>query len=365
MIAQVVETDIGFNKSPNLQFTSKGDFLLGTIKLRSINRSGPANEFYAAPAWNINYVPCKGEHVIVIQGVANSGIGVSLDTQYYYLGPINIQGNIHLNPLPDLYSITGGQGYTTSAAPVVSKPKPYTPGRNFVENSEIKNLQPYEGDIIIHGRHGQGIRLSSGISGDTSHYQNTPFWTGRQGNPITIISNGYTKQPGPNRYVIEDPEKTNSIFILSSDQQFATIPMSQRNIGLGITPVNLFKKPQAIISSDRVLLNAKEDTVIISGKRTVSVSTPKWAVDMDKFFTQVETMQTQLTQLTVQVTALTSLLNSAALSDVPTATALSALGIVFPSPATISSGTPAITSQLATITGQLANVTATIATLKQ
>jgi hypothetical protein len=86
---------------------------------------------------------------------------------------------------------------------------------------------------------------------------------------------------------------------------------------------------------------------------------------MDKFFTQVETMQTQLTQLTVQVTALTSLLNSAALSDVPTATALSALGIVFPSPATISSGTPAITSQLATITGQLANVTATIATLKQ
>jgi hypothetical protein len=359
-IAQVVETDLGFKKSPNIQFPSKGDFLLGTIKLRGISRSGPAHEFYASPAWNINYVPCKGEHVIVVQGLAKSGVGSSLDTHYYYLGPINIQGNVHLNPLPDVYTVTNTSGYTVSAAPKINAPKPYSAGRNFVEQADIKNLQPFEGDMILHGRHGQALRFSSGIAGDTSHYQESPFWKGKQGSPITILSNGYTPKAGPNQYVIEDPEKTKSSVILSSDQQFSTIPMSQRNVGLGIQPINIFNKPQVIVSSDRVVLNAKEDTVIISGKKTVSIATPAWAVDMDKFFTQVNSIQTQLTSLTSQVTALTSLIATSATADVTVATALG-----MPGAAANIAGTATILPQLSTITSELSKITTILATLKQ
>lgn len=359
-IAQVVETDLSFKKSPNVQFPSKGDFLLGTIKVRGISKSGPAHEFYASPAWNINYIPCKGEHVIVVQGLAKSGNGSSLDTHYYYLGPINIQGNIHLNPLPDIYTVSAGNSYTTSAAPKINAPKPYSAGRNFVEKLDIKNLQPYEGDLILHGRHGQALRFSSGITGDTSHYQESPFWKGSQGSPITILSNGYTTKSGPNQFVIEDPDKTKSSIILSSDQQFSTIPMSQRNIGLGIIPISLFKKPQIIVSSDRLVLNAKDDSVIISGKKTVSIATPNWAADMDKMFTQIERMQIQLTSLTSQVTILTSTLLAAATADLPVATPIGLTGASI----NVAGTTPVIT-QLSSISSELANITSILATLKQ
>lgn len=359
-IAQVVETDLSFKKSPNVQFTTKGDFLLGTIKVRGISKSGPAHEFYASPAWNINYVPCKGEHVIIVQGLAKSGNGSSLDTHYYYLGPINIQGNVHLNPLPDIYTVSAGNSYTTSAAPKINAPKPYSAGRNFVEKLDIKNLQPYEGDMILHGRHGQALRFSSGITGDLSHYQESPFWQGQQGSPITILSNGYTPKQGPNEYVVEDPTKTKSIILLSSDQRFSTIPMAQPNVGLGITPINVFNKPQVVISSDRLVLNAKEDTVIISGKKTVSIATPNWAADMDKMFTQVDAMQRQLTALTSQVTTLTSTVLAAATADLPVAIPIGLTG------ASINvTGTTTVLSQLSSITTELSKITSILATLKQ
>ena len=65
-IAQVIDTKPAFKPTTNLSSPDKGNFPLGTIKVRSLNTAGPANEFYARPAWNINYVPALGEHVITL-----------------------------------------------------------------------------------------------------------------------------------------------------------------------------------------------------------------------------------------------------------------------------------------------------------
>lgn len=297
-IAQVIDTKPAFKPTLNVTSPNKGNFPLGTIKVRSISSNGPVNEYYARPAWNINYVPAIGEHVITLFATEDFQIGSSLSKVYYYLGPINIHGNINLNPLPDIYTLPNGSpDYNISAAPIKTSTAPYRPGENLKENANVKNLQIFEGDILFQGRHGQAIRFSSTQAGDTSQYAVKPFWQGKGGSPITIISNGHKPESGPNRYVIEDPKTTKSFLILSTDQRI-DFNASQQSIGTGVTPISNYTKSQAILSSERLIFNSTDDEIIICGKKTVNIVTPKWQMDMDKLFTLLEETLQQLADLT-------------------------------------------------------------------
>jgi hypothetical protein len=296
-VAEVIDTSIAFKKSPNERFTSKGDLPLGSIRVRTISKSGPFREFYAAPAWNINYVPCIGEHVLLVNLGTDISGGTTNSNGYYYLGPVSIQGNVNLNPLPDIFVSVSGNNYLSGAAPINNQAKQYTPGKNFKENATVKTLQPFEGDILFQGRHGQAIRFSSTQAGDTSQYAVTPFWQGSGNSPITIISNGHKPESGPNRFVIEDPNTTKSFLILSTNQRIR-FNTSQQSIGVGVTPIGNYSKSQAILSSERLIFNSTEDEIIICGKKTVNVVTPKWQMDMDKLFTLLEQTLQQLADLT-------------------------------------------------------------------
>ena len=69
-------------------------------------------------------------------------------------------------------------------------------GNNFQEKLSVRNLQPYEGDLIYQGRWGQSLRFGSTAN-------NTPIpnpWSksGEDGDPITIIKNGqYEEESDP------------------------------------------------------------------------------------------------------------------------------------------------------------------------
>jgi hypothetical protein len=297
LIAEVVETDIAFKRNSDVQFTSRGNFPLGTIKVRTASQTGAFNEFYASPAWNINYVPIIGEHVILISANVNTSYATIKSRGYFYLGPLALQDNVNLNPLPNHFSVSNAVNYIAAAAPINNSSTAYTPGKNFTENPNVKTLQPYEGDILFQGRHGQAIRFSSTQAGNTSQYAVTPFWQGPGNSPITIISNGHKPESGPNRYVIEDPNTTKSFLILSTNQRIS-FDMSQQSIGLGVTPIGNYTKSQAILSSERLIFNSTEDEIIICGKKTVNVVTPKWQMDMDKLFTLLEQTLQQLADLT-------------------------------------------------------------------
>jgi hypothetical protein len=313
MIARVIDTSMAYKTSPNKVRPDRGDFPLGAIKLRSIATNQNTNDFYAYPGTNTVSVPLLGELVMCFRATSDYGNGSDLESAWYYLSSVTIHGNVNLNPIGELYTIpVGGNssaGYTSTAAPKNKDISDYKPGENFLENSNVKNIQPYEGDIIIHGRTGQSIRLGSTIYGSMSQYEQKPFWTWKtnpvdikglpltKGTPITIISNGHETPGGPNKYIIEDPEKTKSIFILSYDQKIK-FTTSQRQIGVGVTPIGLYDKSQAIISADRLLFNSKLDEIILSSKKTVSIATPKWQMDMDKLFTILEKTLQQLADLT-------------------------------------------------------------------
>lgn len=289
-IAEVIQTSIAFKKSKD---KNDNDLPLGAIRVRfGSGVGGPREEKFAFPISNIMTVPLLGEHVLMIKGPSDfTNPGFSSEV-YYYITPFQLQGNKHLNPLPGAFNIDkageDSSRYAAHSAAKVDKQDDYKPGENFIEQDTVKNLQPFEGDILLEGRHGQGIRLSSGIGGSKGQYDNPPFWDGKQGSPITIISNGHRPITGPNKYVIESPNDNSATIILSSKSQTITLEPSQTNLGLGFKAIASYKEPQAIITSDRVHLNAKEDAVILSAKKDVVISTPNWAMKLDELYTEIE-----------------------------------------------------------------------------
>ncbi len=114
---------------------------------------------------------------------------------------------------------TGGTGTDTKKKkdqkdnPAGSNSIDSLPGYDFKEQSNVNNLQPFEGDVLMQGRFGQSIRFGSGTTIDEKsktekRYQKQPSWktgvSGEQG-PIIIMRAG----PAPseknenNDYIIE------------------------------------------------------------------------------------------------------------------------------------------------------------------
>ena len=101
--------------------------------------------------------------------------------KYYYFQPINLWNTVHHNAIPNPTSFNDKpaaqkQTYkeTELGNPqrVSAEDADIELGLTFDENMDIRNLQPFEGDIIHEGRFGQSIRLGSTISG-SSHTKNS------------------------------------------------------------------------------------------------------------------------------------------------------------------------------------------------
>ena len=141
---------------------------LGAVKIRLSSKSGggsPRIERFAYPMFNFQQVPLVGEHIACVKGPSSMTNPGTMSTTYFYLGPINIHGNNHLNPMPGSMDVDkaggGGLGLATSVGATALGKFRYKPGQNFKEKKDVLKLQPYEGDIILEGRNRQSIRLGS------------------------------------------------------------------------------------------------------------------------------------------------------------------------------------------------------------
>ena len=155
------------------------------------------------------------------------------------------------------------------------------------DNTDISRLQSYEGDKIIYSRFGSSIRFSSNNIKDqekiTYENKNTPWDGGDVLSPILMLTNGY-KQIGA-KLTIEDPKTDKSLIYLTSDQKI-DIDSSQTKLGSAINngSIKTYSDSQVIISSDRLLFNARKDNIILSANEDVNIATPTWAMEMNKFF---------------------------------------------------------------------------------
>jgi len=286
LTAEVIDSSIAYK-----EFEDEDTGIIhprGVIKIR-LRAGRSVNIDYAYPLNATTFsVPLTGEHVLLIKSTNPVDNPFRNIRSYYYLQSVNIFDNLTSNRFFGLNSI--GTPYENAPERTTIK---YKNSLQVLDEKNSSKLQPYVGDIIYQSRYASGIRFSSSNTKDTQIYENTtpPWESATKDSPIVTITNGFdiTKET----YTIENPEEDKSLVYLTSDQKIR-ITSSQTNLGLGVPRSSVYKDPQVILSSDRVLINAKEEQVILSGKESVTVATPNWAMDMNDFFNAFQDLVTEL-----------------------------------------------------------------------
>ena len=253
---------------------------------------------------SIQKVPLIGESVVLIQGKsATSNPGMRYQTTtYYYLNPISLQKNIHSNALPGgnilLKGAKTAAKYATAAVgvPGIGGGGNSELGDGFVERTDVASLQPFIGDVLLQGRFGHSMRF--GFTPKSKKTSKKPSWSAsKPEDPITIISNGRKKSGSFNTFIIEDVNDDLSSIWFTSSQKVKLKP-AQKNIGKDTKNQSSFSEPTIILNSGRLFLNARDERVVITAKKDIVNSTPKWAMEMDKFFTLMEDLVSELVDLT-------------------------------------------------------------------
>jgi len=291
-------------------------FLLGTVKQINLRDDKP-DELYSIQCYlqgivnkpitaypydlSSKNIPLINETVLLVQAqsATTSPDERQQNKTYYYLNPLSLQQSVHNNALvgskdvvtPD--TISDYLSVQNGLANVSTKTVPNL-GDGFEERTDINSLQPYIGDVLFEGRFGHSLRF--GYSPKNPNTTKQINWSSNKASdPITILSNGRNGN-SPAKFIVEDVNKDLSSIYLTSSQKIKLKP--SHNFSLGVTPPNNYTKPQIIFNSDRIILNSKTDSVLISGNKSVNISTPNWKADMDKMFTILEKLIEQLADLT-------------------------------------------------------------------
>ena len=237
---------------------------------------------FALPLYsNLKFLPLVNEIVYIINlPNPSSQRNVSGGKQYYYFQTINIWNSIHHNALPNSLANepTNAQKYESTEAGVEIQSDvaidDINLGLTFKERTGIRNLQPYEGDVLIEGRWGNTIRFGSTVN------NSNPFnpWSnsGVNGEPIIIIKNGQT-ETGDDPWVsqVENINTDKSSIYLTSNQK---IPIEGASINYKSydTPPenpNEYIGEQVLLNSGRLYFNAKKDSILLSAEKSINLNT--------------------------------------------------------------------------------------------
>jgi hypothetical protein len=144
---------------------------------------------------------------------------------------------------------------------------------SYTQEKNVPPLYPFEGDLTINGRWGNGIRFSSTLK--YTELNNTWSSYGNIGDPIIKIVNGYKfATDGDGAPHIEDINKDNSSIYMTSNQSINLSPtrfISSNPLTSPLLP-SVYTNPQLILASDRITLNAKKDEVILCANTNIELS---------------------------------------------------------------------------------------------
>lgn len=138
--------------------------------------------------------------------------------------------------------------------------------RGFLERETVPT-KAAQGDVLFQGRKGQSIKFTA------SKLEDTP-WRQDKTSPMVIIKNTASEVEDTFTPVYEDINKDTSSIYLTENHLVNLKPASERRetYNSSPTPIKEYNKPQAIITSGRVVLNAKNDSVLISGGTSIGLS---------------------------------------------------------------------------------------------
>jgi len=237
---------------------------------------------------NLKNLPLVNEYVYVYKIVGPNSKG----GQWVYDPPLSLYRGLSPNsnpfPSPTYNSNPPSQNVSYSQVEVgavnITDNQPQNINLNsidnpsqatFVEKGNIHPLMPFAGDIIYEGRFSNSLRFGN-TAKSKSQYANNWSSAGNNGDPITILRNG--QDPNSSDYgaepITENIKKDLSSIYLTSTQKIPFSLSNENFISYTTPPITpaVFNLPQVILNSDRVILNAKSDNVLISGQKSVGLS---------------------------------------------------------------------------------------------
>jgi hypothetical protein len=280
---------------------------IGGIFFSKINAPNPNKSFstdnFAKPLFPNNRTFPLINEIVYIIALPNSNIQSNVGSlDYYYFQPVNIWNSTHHNAIPDPINNTSlppsqQQDYQQTSGGTVRRVTDggteIDLGKTFKEKINIKNIQPFEGDIINEGRWGQSIRFGSTVN--NSAVPNPWSRVGNNGDPIYILRNGqYSDGKDPWIPQVEDINKDISAIYATSTQNIP-IQVSSKNYNSynnAPTSPDKFAGEQIILNSGRLLFNTKTDSILFSSKKTinlnsvegVNVDSPRFVVNSKNIF---------------------------------------------------------------------------------
>ena len=260
---------------------------IGGIFFSKINAPNPNKDFstdnFAKPLFPNNKTFPLINEIVYIIALPNSNIQSNVGSlDYYYFQPVNIWNSTHHNAIPDPINNSSlppsqQQDYQQTSGGTVRRVTDggteINLGKTFKEKINIKNIQPFEGDIINEGRWGQSFRFGSTVN--NSAIPNPWSRTGNNGDPILILRNGqYSDGKDPWIPQVEDINKDISPIYATSTQNIP-IQVSSKNYNSynnAPTSPDKFAGEQIILNSGRLLFNTKTDSILFSSKKTINLN---------------------------------------------------------------------------------------------
>ena len=275
------------------QYSSWND--IGTVLFEYIDDTFTTGQTKASPIFpQFKSYPLINEVIFTIS-IPNT---LDYDTKtvslkYFYFNPIGIWNNPHNNALPNslpfsefYQNLQNRSTYNQNSIDPEERGKQNEPivylnsqknssQNTFVEKSNIYPLMPFMGDNIIEGRYGQSIRLGHTAKSDSSKKNN---WSesGENGDPIIILRNGQSPKINEAGWVptTENIKDDLSSIYLTSTQKLPFSLANENFISYTTPPPtpSSYNNPQIALNSDRVVINAKTDSVLISGNKSIGLS---------------------------------------------------------------------------------------------
>jgi hypothetical protein len=282
------------------KFSSVGEWNgIGTIYFELLDGSAITTNNFAYPIFpQIKMYPLVNE--IVLLAVIPSKFSEDEQTTipvYYYFPPIGVWNHPHHNAYPktpsysalqenqqnDYDSINGSYVRRIDEDPTginLNFTQFSNPNQNtFVEKADVHPLLPFNGDIIYEGRWGNSIRFGSTTiipqGSDPSLITNNWSSTGSNGDPITILRNGQPVSSSDEGWIplTERVSRDLSSIYLTSYQKIPFSLANENFISYTTPPTtpSQYTQPQIILNSDRIVINAKKDSVLISGQNSIGI----------------------------------------------------------------------------------------------
>ena len=271
---------------------------IGTIYFEPLDGRS-INVNYAYPIFpQIKMYPLVNE-IVLLAGIPSKFVEdeQNTDTVYYYFPPTGIWNHPHHNAYPvitdysklqeeqsnDYESVNDAYVRRIDEDPTginLNFTKYANPSQDtFVEKADIHPLLSFNGDVIYEGRWGNSLRFGSTISTPPNLQlliNNNWSVTGSNGDPITILRNGQPTNSTDEGWIpiTEDTSKDLSSIYLTSYQKIPFSIANENFVSYTTPPTTpaQFANPQVILNSDRIILNAKSDSVLISGQNSVGLS---------------------------------------------------------------------------------------------